>query len=202
MAGDPHATLARAGGAFDLMSRKTEVFVSVDVETAGPIPGEYSLLSIGACVVDDPAKTFSCELKPINRNADPKALEVSGLSLDELAKNGLEPAEAMRAFTQWLDALVGKDGSVVFVGLNAPFDWSFVNYYFHRFTGDNPFGFTALDIKALFMGATGCDWADTRSSKMAERLSPRLKGDHQALHDAQYQAELFSLIQAKLMKKF
>jgi hypothetical protein len=139
------------------MSRKTEVFVSVDVETAGPIPGEYSLLSIGACVVDDPAKTFSCELKPINRNADPKAPEVSGLSLDELAKNGLEPAEAMRAFTQWLDALVGKDGSVVFVGLNAPFDWSFVNYYFHRFTGGNPFGFTALDIKALFMGATGCD---------------------------------------------
>jgi hypothetical protein len=90
----------------------------------------------------------------------------------------------------------------VFVGLNAPFDWSFVNYYFHHFLGRNPFGFTALDIKALFMGATGCDWADTRSSKMAERLAPRLKGDHQALHDAQYQAELFSLIQTKLMKKF
>lgn len=181
------------------MSRKTEMFVSVDVETAGPIPGEYSLLSIGACVVNDPAKTFSCELKPINRNADPKALEVSGLSLDQLAKNGLEPAEAMQAFSQWLDTLVGKDGSVVFVGLNAPFDWSFVNYYFHRFTGGNPFGFTALDIKALFMGATGCDWVDTRSSKMAQRLSPRLKGDHQALHDAQYQAELFSLIRTKLM---
>lgn len=181
------------------MSRKTEVFVSVDVETAGPIPGEYSLLSIGACVVDDPAETFACELQPINRNADPKALEVSGLSLDELAKNGLEPGEAMRAFARWLDTLVEKNGSVVFVGLNAPFDWSFVNYYFHRFTGGNPFGFTALDIKALFMGATGCDWTDTRSSKMAERLSPRLKGDHQALHDAQYQAELFSLIRTKLM---
>lgn len=66
------------------MTRKKEVFVSVDVETAGPIPGEYSLLSIGACAVADLTKTFSCELKPINRNADPKALEVSGLSLDEL----------------------------------------------------------------------------------------------------------------------
>lgn len=182
------------------MTRKTEVFVSVDVETAGPIPGEYSLLSIGACVVDDPAKTFSCELKPINRNADPKALEVSGLSLDDLAKNGLDPTEAMQAFAQWLDTLVGKDRSVVFVGLNAPFDWSFVNYYFHRFTEGNPFGFTALDIKALFMGATGCDWTDTRSSKMAQRLSPRLQSDHQALHDAKYQAELFSLIRTKLME--
>jgi hypothetical protein len=44
-----------------------EVFISVDVETAGPIPGDYSLLSIGACVVDEPSQTFSCELQPINR---------------------------------------------------------------------------------------------------------------------------------------
>ena len=41
----------------------------------------------------------------------------------------------------------------VFVGFNAPFDWSFVNYYFHRFLGHNPFGFTAVDIKAYYMGA-------------------------------------------------
>ena len=176
------------------MSGKREVFVSVDVETAGPIPGEFSLLSIGACLVFEPSKTFSCELKPINRNADPKALEVTGLSLDELAREGLDPAEAMKSFRDWLRTVAGEDGSIVFVGFNAPFDWSFVNYYFHRFDGGNPFGFTALDIKALYMGATGCDWADTRSSKIAERLKPTLKGDHDALHDAQYQAEIFRLI--------
>ena len=184
------------------MTQKKEVFVSIDVETAGPVPGEYSLLSIGACAVADPTtKTFACELKPINRNADPKALEVSGLSLDDLFKNGLEPQEAMQRFANWLAELAEADASVVFVGFNAPFDWSFVNYYFHRFMGSNPFGFTALDIKALYMGATGCDWADTRSSKIAERLTPRLKADHQALHDAQYQAELFRLIQTELMGK-
>ncbi|CAM5413944.1 hypothetical protein AFEL58S_02239 [Afipia felis] len=183
------------------MTRKKEVFVSVDVETAGPIPGEYSLLSIGACDVDDLTKTFSCELKPINRNADPKALEVSGLALDKLARDGLEPRAAMQSFADWLASLAGNHGSVVFVGLNAPFDWSFVNYYFHRFLGSNPFGFTALDIKALYMGATGCDWADTRSSKMAKRLAPGRKGDHQALHDAQYQAELFSLVRTELVAK-
>jgi len=181
------------------MTPKREVFISVDVETAGPIPGEYSLLSIGACAVAEPTKTFSCELKPINTNADPKALEVSGLSLDKLATHGLEPLVAMQSFADWLASLSVNDGSVVFVGLNAPFDWSFVNYYFHRFLGSNPFGFTALDIKALYMGATGCNWIDTRSSKMAERLAPRLRGDHQALHDAQYQAELFRLIQSKLL---
>ncbi|UVK48893.1 3'-5' exonuclease (plasmid) [Mesorhizobium sp. AR07] len=182
------------------MSGKREIFVSVDVETAGPIPGEFSLLSIGACEVFAPTNTFACELKPINRNADPKALEVSGLSLDELARAGLDPSEAMRRFTDWLAMAGGVDGSVVFVGFNAPFDWSFVNYYFHRFGGGNPFGFTALDIKAMYMGATGCNWADTRSSKIAKALRPRLEGDHDALHDAQYQAELFRLIQSQLMR--
>ena len=66
------------------MSSEPEIFISVDVETAGPIPAEYSLLSIGACSIFDPEKTFACELRPINRNFEPKALEVTGLSLDEL----------------------------------------------------------------------------------------------------------------------
>ena len=156
------------------MSGKPEIYISVDVETAGPIPGEYSLLSIGACDVDDDFKSFSIEFKPINTNADPKALEVTGLSLEDLAKRGEAPAAAMAAFAAWANALAGDDRALVFVGFNAPFDWSFVNYYFHRFTGGNPFGFAALDIKALYMGATGSTWADTRSSQIAK--SPLGKG--------------------------
>ncbi|RWO03499.1 MAG: 3'-5' exonuclease [Mesorhizobium sp.] len=178
------------------MSSKRETFISVDVETAGPIPGEYSLLSIGACDVEDESKSFSIELKPINRNADPEALKVTGLSLDVLAERGEEPAAAMTAFGKWAQAAAGEDAALVFVGFNAPFDWSFVNYYFHRFTGTNPFGFTALDIKALYMGATGSAWSDTRSSQIAKHLSPTRYGDHDALHDAKYQAELFKLVRA------
>jgi DNA polymerase III epsilon subunit-like protein len=166
------------------------------VETAGPIPGEYSLLSIGACDVDDESKTFSIDLKPINSNADPKALEITGLSLADLAERGADPAAAMAAFGAWATGLAGGDRTLVFVGFNAPFDWSFVNYYFHRFTGGNPFGFAALDIKALYMGAMGGSWADTRSSQIAKHLAPQRHGDHDALHDAQYQAELFRLVRA------
>lgn len=177
------------------MTAKPERFISVDVETAGPIPGEYSLLTIGACDVDDPERTFACELKPLNRNADPKALEITGLSLEKLHQTGLSPHVAMERFENWLRE--DADETPVFVGLNAPFDWSFVNYYFHRFLGRNPFGFAALDIKAYFMGATGCRWADTRSSHMAELLKPRRAADHRALHDAQYQAELFRLIRER-----
>jgi ribonuclease T len=178
------------------MSPKREIYISVDVETAGPIPGEYSLLSIGACDVDDESISFCVELKPINRNADPRALEVTGLSLDRLDERGEEPAVAMAAFGAWASALADEGAVLVFVGFNAPFDWSFVNYYFHRFTGANPFGFTALDIKALYMGVTGSTWSDTRSSQVSKHLSPVRRGDHDALHDAKYQAELFRLVRA------
>ena len=173
-----------------------EVFISVDVETAGPIPGEFSMLSIGACLVFRPEVTFACEIRPINENADPDAIKISGLSLEKLRKEGLPPDVAMDRFRLWIKDAVGG-ASPVFVGFNAPFDWSFVNYYFHRFTGGNPFGFTALDIKALYMGAMGCTWSDTRSSRIAENLHPDLRGDHDALHDALYQAEILRLILAR-----
>lgn len=178
------------------MKQLREVFLSVDVETSGPIPGEFSLLTIGACSVDEPERVFSCELKPITENADPKAMEVTGLSLEQLSVEGMAPDAAMKRFRDWVAEVSGENGTPVFVGLNAPFDWSFVNYYFHRYLGENPFGFAALDIKALYMGVTGSSWAETRSSQMSVRLNPQSKGDHQALHDALYQAELFRLIRA------
>ena len=179
------------------MTDQREIFVSVDVETAGPIPGEYSLLAIGACAVYEPHLTFSSELKPINRNADPKALEVTGLSLDHLERTGLPPADAMRSFARWLDSLREGDGLLVFVGFNAPFDWSFVNYYFHMFFGSSPFGFSGLDIKSYYMGHSNTAWSDTTSSKMAAILRPQSVGDHDPLHDAIYQAELFRLVRQR-----
>lgn len=181
------------------MTEQREIFISVDVETSGPVPGEYSLLSIGACSVFDPDNGFTCEIKPISEKFEPKALEVTGLSMQDLKKHGLEPKVAMKAFSDWLSNLAGPNDTLVFVGFNAPFDWSFVNYYFHRFMGGNPFGFTALDIKALYMGATGSSWRDTRSSKIAEHLKPKLSGTHDALHDARYQAEIFRLISRDLL---
>lgn len=175
------------------MSNESEVLISVDIETSGPIPGEYSMLSIGACLVDDDQTCFEAKLKPISKNADPKALEVAGLSMEALLAHGEDPAVAMLRFSVWINEIAPQGSAAVFVGFNAAFDWSFVNYYFHRFTGANPFGFTALDIKAYYMGAAGVPWGDTKSSRMAMRLHPRQIGDHDALHDAKYQAELFRL---------
>lgn len=171
-----------------------ETYISVDVETSGPIPGEYSLLSIGACCVDNLATTFEARLRPLNSNADPEAMKVNGLSMRKLEQEGLEPAEAMRGFAAWLSEVTPSGRRAVFVGLNAPFDWSFVNYYFHRFTQANPFGFTALDIKAMYMGATGCTWSETAGAKMSKQFRLAHVPTHDALDDARHQAELFNLV--------
>lgn len=178
-----------------------ELYISVDVETSGPIPGEYSLLSIGACLVSEPKTSIYLELKPDSVKHDPEALAVSGLDLEKLKHEGLTPLEAMRALDQWLKSSCPPKQKVIFVGLNAPFDWSFINYYFHKYLGNNPFGFTAIDIKAYFMGAIDCSWNETRSSQMAATLKPRSSPNHNALDDARFQAELFSLILAERHKR-
>jgi DNA polymerase III epsilon subunit-like protein len=168
-----------------------ERYVSVDVETAGPNPSQYSLLSIGACLICDPQRNFYVELQPVNDNATPQALAVSGLSLEQLAANGLPPAEAMARFEAWLAAEIPADQQPILVAFNAPFDWMFVNDYFYRFLGRNPFGYTALDLKALYMGLTGVDWSETKMRYVAARYLSDRKLTHHALCDAQDQAELF-----------
>ncbi|KIQ03281.1 MULTISPECIES: exonuclease domain-containing protein [Pseudomonas] len=178
-----------------------ELYVSVDVETSGPIPGEYSLLSIGACLVAQPATSIYLELQPDSPKHDPEALAVSGLSLEKLEREGLAPLEAMQRLDQWLQASCPTGQKVIFVGLNAPFDWSFVNYYFHKYMETNPFGFTAIDVKAYFMGAFGCNWKETKSSQMTATLKPLSAPNHNALDDARFQAELFTLMLADKGKR-
>jgi ribonuclease T len=174
-----------------------EAYISVDVEAAGPLPPSYSMLSLGAVAVDNPKATFYVELRPVNDASVPAAMKVVGRSLQDFAQAGRDPKEAMAAFRDWLSS-VAKDGKPVFVGFNATFDWAFVNFYFHEYLGENPFGIGGIDIKSYYMGMSGGTWEDTRSSRMPKELkdsSPR--HTHNALDDAIEQAELFRRMRQK-----
>ena len=168
----------------------SEFYISVDVETAGPSPDTHALLSIGAVAVNKMADTFYIELQPDRPATDPEAQAVHGLSLDRLLAEGTPPKRAMQEFERWVLRVAGGRRPV-FVAYNAPFDWMFVNVYFHRYLGRNPFGHGALDMKAFYMGLTGTSWLEIRHGELAARYGVRAALTHNALADAEDQALLF-----------
>jgi ribonuclease T len=171
--------------------QSNESYISVDVETAGPNPGDYSLLSIWACVVFKPNEQFYVEIKPVNQNLTDEALEISGLKLDDLTQNGITPPKAMSQFADWVGGVTPKGRQPIFVAFNAPFDWMFVHEYFYRYLGYNPFGHKALDIKAFYMGLTGVPWAETGMNQVSQRFLGEFDLTHNALQDALDQAKIF-----------
>jgi inhibitor of KinA sporulation pathway (predicted exonuclease) len=83
------------------------------------------------------------------------------------------------------------------VGFNAPFDWMFVADYFDRYLGRNPFGHSALDIKAYYMGVADATWPETSMVKVAEHYGVTVDLTHNALDDARDQAALFRAVRAE-----
>ena len=81
-------TASRTAGMPYRSAMRGEVYFSVDVEADGPIPGPYSMLSVGVAVAgrhaerfipaSPDAATFYQELRPISDDYVPDALAVTG----------------------------------------------------------------------------------------------------------------------------
>ncbi len=122
----------------------------VDVESDGPIPGDYSMVCFGAVVVEPGLeRTFYGQLRPISDKFIPQALAVSGFSREQTLAFE-EPAQVMQRFADWL-ASVSRE-RLMFISDNNGFDWQFVNWYFHHFLGKNPFGFSSTNLGSLYKG--------------------------------------------------
>lgn len=122
----------------------------VDVETDGPIPGDYSMISLGAVLVTEQLnKTFYGQLKPISDKYVPEALAVSGCTREETLTFD-NAVSVMKSFADWIKT-VAKDRPV-FISDNNGFDWMFVCWYFHHFTGSNPFGHSSQNLGSMYKG--------------------------------------------------
>ena len=174
------------------------IFVSVDVETAGPSPSEYALLAIGACLTQDPDTSFYIELIPDKEKIQASAIKISGLDPEKLKREGTSAEEAMEAFERWLVEHTPKGEQPIFIAFNAAFDWMFVADYFHRYLGRNPFGHRALDLKALYMGIYGAAWDQTGMAQVTMELGTPIQLSHNALEDARDQALIFNALQQQI----
>ena len=178
------------------MDHKPELYVAVDVEADGPIPGPYSMLSIGMAVVGHPEWSFYTVLKPISDEYVPEALKVSGLDRDVLKRTAPDPEDAMQRAAEWVEGLRAH-GRPVFLAAPAVWDGMFVHWYFVRYTGRSPFGATGagIDLRSYWMGVTGTEWTDAHKSTIKEKL--KVKGfphTHNALDDARELAATFAAV--------
>lgn len=125
-------------------------FIMVDIESDGPIPGDYSMVSFGAVLVDEQLdKTFYGRLKPISDKYLPEALAVSGHSREEVLIFD-EPAFVMTEFETWITT--NSKDRPIFISDNNGFDWMFICWYFHHFIGRNPFGFSSQNLGSIYKG--------------------------------------------------
>lgn len=125
-------------------------YIMVDVEADGPIPGDYSMISIGAVLVNDHLDTtFYAQIKPISERYVPQALAVSGHTREQTLLFD-DPKATMTNFKSWIETHC-KDRPI-FISDNNGFDWMFVCWYFHHFIGSNPFGFSSQNLGSLYKG--------------------------------------------------
>lgn len=171
----------------------------VDIECSGPVPALYDMVSIGAVVVAEQGgdlaigDSFYAEIRPTAPRVDEGAMRVNGLDIEELRRSGRPLDEVLRALGAWVAERTASGSKPVFVGHNAPFDWSFVSYSYHACGLANPFGYKALCTKALASGVLGLHWFDSHKEALAERLPlpPVEPGRvHRADYDAWYQAHI------------
>lgn len=157
----------------------------VDVEADGNIIGEHSMVCFGAVMLDRDRKletTFYGQTKPISERWEPSALEVSGFSREEHEQFD-DPKEVMQQFADWLEDH-NRNGRPILLSDNNGFDASWINYYFLKYLGHNPFGWSSRRIGDLFCGffkSSHYRWKKHRITEHTHNPVDDAKGNAEAM---------------------
>jgi len=190
-------------------------YISVDVESSGPTPGKYSMLSLGACIVGETHIQFYRELKPLNYNSIKDAMRIGCLGLkclddlkhieefdpesrrfkpvkvlEILYERGSIPSRVMGDYADWV---IKNTRGFKPVEAAAPikFDGMFTAWYFDNFfQGKNPLGYSGEDMNSFYRGLTGDFNAHMRDLEIEDKR----KTQHNALEDAIHQAKEFKKV--------
>lgn len=183
----------------------SEIFVSIDCESNGPVPGLYSMLSIGAVAFNSQGEEiaeFSVNLEPLpDAQEHPETMNFWKSQPEAWAvvnQNKVRPILATKQFDVWLRKLPGP---ITVICWPTSFDFPFVHYYLVRFTGESYIGHTALDIKSLAAAVVGKYSRTVGKKDLLAEHKPKTKHTHVAVEDAREQGEIFFMLRAELEKR-
>ena len=182
----------------------SDVYFSADVETDGPIPGPFSMLSFALVYAgsfdgkqfrrpNNYEQALYRELKPISEDFQPEALRVNGLDRKRLCVEGQSPANAMAEASGWV-MRVAAGAQPVLVAYPLSFDWSWLYWYFVRFCpAGSPFAYSrCFDIKTAIAVKAAIPISEAGRSRIDSSLRPAHPHTHRAIDDAIAQAEIFA----------
>jgi hypothetical protein len=175
-----------------------EILVSVDGEFTGPIPGKYSMISLGAVAYHQDGieiSTFKTNIKELpGALCEPDTMKWwSGqqAAWNDATKDPIDPGVAMQNFAQWLKQL---PGTPKLIGWPLPVDFLFVYWYYVYFTGERPpFGYDGIDVKTFamsFMGKKTLEETSKDALCAYIGIIPKILS-HDPVDDARWQAELY-----------
>lgn len=131
-------------------NKMKKTFIMVDIESDGPIPGEYSMLSLGAAIVGkESTESFHIDILPISDKFEEERLKFQSLPRENISER-VSAKEAMEKFNQWIEK--NSIGKPVFISDNNGYDWMFVCWYFWKFIDKNPFGFSSYNLQSMYKG--------------------------------------------------
>jgi hypothetical protein len=161
----------------------------IDIESDGPIPGDFSMICFGAIKVESSlSMSFYGQSRPISEKWISEALQISGFSREETLSFS-EPKVVMEEFAEWLSNV--SKGKPIFISDNNGFDWQFVNWYFHHFLGHNPFGYSSLNLGSLYKGLV-------QDMSLSFKRLRKTKHTHNPVDDAKGNSEALIVMNQKM----
>ena len=125
----------------------------------------------------------------------PRRGRIERLDRDRLLREGERPESAMTEAVEWIKQIAGE-GKPILVAYPLSFDWSWLYWYFTRFSAQgSPFNHSlCFDVKTAFAVKAGVPISEAGRSRLLPSLQPQSRHTHHALEDAIEQAEIFARV--------
>lgn len=201
-------------------NKNKEIYISTDIESDGPIPGEYSMLSLGSVAFTPYGKImgkFYRKLKPLKgARKHPEVMKwwkENKKAYKEATSNPKPSRKVMEEYVKWIEKLSDKNKAIpIFLGWPLSFDHLFTYWYMVKFVKKfqrmHPFHIPfsvnkAIDVNSFVMAHIKKPYLKSRN--IQEINKKWFKGipenSHKSIDDALNQGKAFINILKENQKK-